>query len=346
MSQKLGIQFPIIQAPMAGGITTPALVAAVSDAGGLGSLGAGYMPADGIQKAIRQIRTLTAKPFSINLFIPTEHHATLDDLKKAGASIERAAAELKVKIALPNKHFVPNFEEQMEVIFQEKVAIFSFTFGCLSHNWIKKLKKNHTVLIGTATTIAEARLLEEQGVDIIVAQGREAGGHRGSFLDAAENSLIGLSNLIPQLVDKIKIPIIASGGIMNGEAIVAALKLGAAGVQMGTAFLCCDESGANASYKKVLLNTNTDKTVLTRAFSGKLARGICNKFITRMEMYQDNILGYPIQNALTSTMRKKAQVTGCVDFMSMWAGQFVELCRQTNASELMRLLKAEVENAL
>ena len=346
LCQKMGIQFPIIQAPMAGGITTPELVAAVSNAGGLGSLAAGYMSPKDIRESIRQIRALTSKPFSVNLFIPTVHHVTLDDMKYARDLIERVCAELKIKIDLVDKPYVPNFEEQIELVAQEDISVFSFTFGMLNKAWIKKLKRSHTVLMGTATTLSEALELEKQGIDMIVAQGSEAGGHRGSFLDAAENSLVELLDLVPQLVDNIKIPIIASGGIMDGRGIVAALKLGATGVQMGTAFLSSDESGADTIYKQAVLNTHDDDTVLTRSFSGKLARGIRNKFITQMEIYQDHILDYPIQHALTSTMRKKAREAGCTEFMSMWAGQFAHFSRRVNANTLMVQLIDEVEKEL
>ncbi|MDP3561415.1 MAG: nitronate monooxygenase [Legionellaceae bacterium] len=346
LSQKIGIQFPIIQAPMAGGITTPQLVAAVSNAGGLGSLAAGYLSPQDIRESILQVRALTSKPFAVNLFIPTTHHVTLDEIINTRDLIELISMELKTKIELVNKPYVPNFEEQMEVLVQENVPVFSFTFGMLNESWIKKFKRNHIVLMGTATTLSEAQALEKQGIDLVVAQGSEAGGHRGSFLDTNENSLIKLFDLVPQLIDKSTIPIIAAGGIMDGRGIATALKIGASGVQMGTAFLSCDESGADPNYKQAISNMQQDNTVLTRSFSGKLARGIRNKFITQMESHQDSILNYPIQNALTSTMRKKAREAGCIDFMSMWAGQFAYLSRRVNARTLMALLIEEVERAL
>lgn len=346
LSQKIGIQFPIIQAPMAGGITTPKLVADVSNAGGLGSLAAGYMSPNDIRKSIRQIRSLTSKPFAINLFIPTTYHVMLDGMRNTCDLIQEIAAELKIEIDLVYEPYVPNFEEQIEVIIQERIPVLSFTFGMLNQTLTNELKRNHTCIIGTATTLSEAFALEKQGIDMIVAQGSEAGGHRGGFLDTAENALFELSELVPQLMSTIKIPIIAAGGIMNGRGIVSALKLGATGVQMGTAFLCCNESGAHTSYKQALLNTHGDNTVLTRAFSGKLARGIRNKFITEMETHQDLILDYPVQHALTSVMRKKAREVNCIDFMSMWAGQCAHLSRGGNASALMSQLINEVENIL
>jgi nitronate monooxygenase len=346
LTQTLGIQFPIIQAPMAGGITTPELVAAVSNAGGLGSLAAGYMSPKDIQQTIRKIRRLTTKPFAINLFIPSMHDVTLDEMRNARDIIESISAELELTIDLVSEPYVPNFEEQMDVVLCEDIPVFSFTFGVLNQTWIQKLKHKNMILMGTATTLAEARKLENQGIDMIVAQGSEAGGHRGSFLDTVENSLVSLSDLVPQLVSHVKIPIVAAGGIMDGRGIVAALKSGASGVQMGTAFLSSDESGAHTCYKQAILNSHDDNTTLTRAFSGKLARAIRNKFITQMEKHQELILDYPIQHALTSAMRKKAQVENCIDFMSMWAGQFAHLSRKANASTFMSQLIDEVEMAL
>ena len=344
-TEKLGIRFPIIQAPMAGGATTPELVAAVSNAGGLGSLGAGYMAPNDIRRTIRKIRELTNAPFSVNLFIPQEHEASQEQIEKACDNIQQCSKELGQKIKPVLAPYAQSFEEQIQVVFEEMVPVFSFTFGILDAIWIERLKSNNTLLIGMATTLAEAQLLEKSDVDMIVAQGSEAGGHRGTFLGRAEDALIGLFSLIPQCVDHIKIPVIAAGGIMDGRGIAAAITLGAAGVQMGTAFLSCHESGINEKYKKILLTQRQDNTTLTRAFSGKLARGIRNKFIECMQTKQSNILDYPIQNALTKSMRQKAKETDSTEFMSMWAGQSAWLCRNMCVMDLMSKLIAEVEEA-
>lgn len=334
---------PIIQAPMAGGVTTPELIAAVSNAGGLGSLGAGYMSGSEIKEKIKEIRHLTNKPFAVNLFISEKHHATKNEIQKACDQIQQSCVELNINIKPIEAPYAPSFEEQINVILEEKVPVFSFTFGVLDSTWINKLKKNHTLLIGTATTLPEAKMLEKSGIDMIVAQGSEAGGHRGTFLGVAEDSLMGLISLVPQLVDTIKIPIIASGGIMDGRGIKAALALGAAAVQMGTAFLSCPESGIHKNYKQALLALKQDNTVLTRAFSGKLARGIQNKFISRMDKNKETILNYPIQNALTRTMRKKAKELDDIEFMSMWAGQAASMCREIPASDLIKKLVDEAD---
>jgi len=343
LTKALGIQFPIIQAPMAGGATTPELIAAVSNAGGLGSLGAGYMSARDVRHAIKKIRTLTDKPFAVNLFIPGEYHSNDEQMQKACDRLEQACAELHLKVEPVKEPYAQSFEEQINVILEEKVPVFSFTFGLLDPTWISTLKAQHTMLMGTATTLKEARELEKSGIDMIVAQGREAGGHRGTFLGVAEEALLALPDLVSQLVDKLNTPIIASGGIMDGSGIADSLKLGATGVQMGTAFLTCPESGIHPKYKQTLLELDHDSTTLTRAFSGKLVRGIQNKFITRMDVDKNEILDYPIQNVLTRSIRNKAKEENNTDYMSMYAGQSARLSRGLPVSELMEKLIDELD---
>ncbi len=342
--KQIGLQFPIIQAPMAGGATTPELVAAVSNAGALGFLGAGYMTAPDIKQAIKDIRQLTDKPFAVNLFIPDAHQASADQMQKACVDVNQCCVELNTTIKPPTKPYSQPFEEQIKVIIEEQVPVFSFTFGVLDAKWIAELKKNHTILIGTATTVAEALALEKIGVDMIALQGSQAGGHRGTFLGEAKDALIELSDLIPQCVNQVNLPVIAAGGIMDGRGINAAMDLGASAVSLGTAFLTCSEANIHPKYKQALLAQQQDNTVLTRAFSGKLARGIRNKFIERMDTNNATILDYPIQNALTSAIRKQAKQQNNIDFMSLWAGQSAALCRNLNAAELVNVLCQEVEN--
>ncbi len=345
-SKLFQISWPIIQAPMAGGISTPELIAAVSNAGGLGSLGAGYMSADEIRSSIKKIKHLTDKPFAVNLFIPEAHDATDDEIEQSRKNVQECCSELNFNIDSVKPPYAPMFDEQMQVILEEEVPVFSFTFGIPSEYWIEIFKRNGIVLVGTATSLEEAKLLEEYGIDAIVAQGSEAGGHRGTFLGEAEDSLHSISTLLPLLVQHVKIPVIAAGGIMDAQGIVASLKQGALGVQMGSAFLCCSESGAHPSYKKLLLEASDDKTTLTRAFSGKLARGVTNNFITRMRGFEDEILDYPIQNKLTGAMRREAARQSKTDFMSLWAGQSAYLCRDCSASGLMQEMVNDVGNIL
>ncbi len=342
VTELLRITLPIIQAPMAGGATTPELVASVSNAGGLGSLGAGYMTPDEIRSIIKKIRQLANKPFAVNLFIPEKHFATDEKIEQARKAVQSSCHELNFNVNSVKPPYAPSFENQMNVILEEKVPVFSFTFGALSKDWIELFKKNGIILIGTATTLEEAELLEKYNIDLIVAQGSEAGGHRGTFIGKAEDALISTASLVSKLVERIKIPIIASGGIMDGKKIAASLTLGASAVQMGTAFLCCNESGIHPLYKNALLNNPGDNTTLTRAFSGKLARGVTNTFITRMKAYENDILDYPIQNTLTHAMRKEASRQNRIDFMSMWAGQAANLCKALPAAQLIQELNNQV----
>ncbi len=342
ITELLKITLPIIQAPMAGGATTPELVAAVSNAGGLGSLGAGYMTADEIKTTIKKIKSLTNKPFSVNLFIPEKYHATDEQIEQARKNVQTSCSELNFHVECIKPPYAPSFEEQMNVIVEEEVPIFSFTFGIPPNNWIEIFKKNAIILMGTATSLAEAKLLEENNIDIIVAQGSEAGGHRGTFLGKAENALTSVSSLVSLLIEHIKIPVIAAGGIMNAKGIIELLILGASAVQMGTAFLCCTESGIHPLYKKLLLSLSKDNTTLTRAFSGKLARGIANEFITKMQSHEKYILDYPIQNTLTRAMRQTAAKQNNTEFMSMWAGQAAYLCKTLPAAQLIEELNREV----
>jgi nitronate monooxygenase len=344
ITQILKISLPIVQAPMAGGITTPALVAAVAEAGGLGSLALGYSTPDDIRKAIREVRTLTDKPFAVNLFVPETHPATPDQLERARRAVADCCKELNFKISPVQPPYAPAFAEQMQVVLDENIPVLSFTFGIPAEQWLKQFKAKNIVLIGTATNLAEAKLLEEKGIDIIAAQGSEAGGHRGTFIGKAKDSLFDITALTKSLIYNIKIPIIAAGGIMNAEGIVTALAAGAAGVQMGTAFLASPESGANPAFKELLANTEFDDTTLTTAFSGKLARGIKNKFIVRMQQHEQDILTYPMQNALTAPMRKAASAQNNTDFMSLWAGQHAYLTSGKPARELVQELNQQMSS--
>ncbi len=343
--QMLGIENPIIQAPMAGVAANAELVAAVSNSGGLGSLGAAYMPPEDIRKTIIQIRELTDKPFAVNLFIPETSPKTsnvsMNEMRETCNFIEKASSELKIKIEPVTPPYSQPFEEQMAVILEEKIPVFSFIFGLLPKKWIDQLKEK-SLLIGTATNVAEAILLEQAGIDMIVAQGSEAGGHHGTFIGKTEDSLIGLMSLIPQMIENIKIPVIAAGGIMTSKSILASLLLGASAVQLGTAFLTCKESKIHPKYKEALLATPADNTVLTKAFSGRLARGIKNKFIEIFSEHPDKILPFPIQNAVTRPMRNEAAKQNCPDFMSLWAGQSAFLCKETSVAELMQELIHEL----
>ncbi|WP_283777436.1 nitronate monooxygenase family protein [Paenibacillus sp. J2TS4] len=337
VSEKLGLRYPIIQAGMAGGSTTPELVAAVSNAGGLGTLGAGYMTAQQIREALLRIRELTDRPFAVNLFIPEPYEVRSEDI----AAMNEVLGTYRQKLGLPADPSPPDrysepFEEQLEVVLAEQVPAFSFTFGLPSGAVIERLQSCGIVTIGTATTVAEAVQLEQAGIELIVGQGSEAGGHRGTFAVPHEQALVGTMALIPQLADRVRVPVIAAGGIMDGRGVAAALALGASGVQMGTAFLTALESGAHPRYKEELMRSTDDSTTLTRAFSGKPARGIRNAFIADMERCEVRIPPYPVQNALTRDIRQAAARAGDAGGLSLWAGQAAALCRTEGAADIIR----------
>jgi nitronate monooxygenase len=344
ITQLLKISLPIVQAPMAGGITTPALVAAVSEAGGLGTLAAGYSSPADIRTAIQQVRALTDKPFAVNLFVPETHPATADQLERARRAVADCCKELSIKISPVQPPYAQSFDEQMQVVLDEKIPVFSFTFGIPAEQWLQQLKELNILSIGTATNLAEAKLLEEKGIDIICAQGSEAGGHRGTFIGKAKDSLFDITSLTKSLIYNSKVPILAAGGIMNAQGVIGALASGAAGVQMGTAFIASPESGANPAFKELLAITEFDDTTLTTAFSGKLARGVKNKFIARMQQHEQDILSYPMQNALTSPMRKAASAQNNTDFMSLWAGQHAFLTSGKPAGELIQELNEQMSS--
>jgi nitronate monooxygenase len=342
--QRLGIEHPILLAPMAGSGGTPELAAAVSNAGGLGAWGGAYVTPEEIAVTIRRMRALTERPFSINLFAggcQTEHSIDPQPmLEIVGAAHAQLALPPPV---LPAPRADP-FAAQLEAVLEERPAAFSFTFGIPSPTQIAALKERGITVTGTATTVAEARLLEQAGVDAIAAQGAEAGAHRGSFAAPFEDSMVPMITLVRDICGSVALPVIASGGIMDGRDVAAALKLGAAAVQLGTAFLPCPESGAPAAYKRALLAAKTDTTVITRAFSGRPARGLTNGFIGMVAGKEGAILPFRQQNDLTRPMRNAAGKQDTPDFISLWAGQGVTRSRTMPAADLVATLLAEARS--
>jgi nitronate monooxygenase len=350
LTEKLGIRYPIIQAPLAGGVDTPRLVAAVSTAGGLGSIGAAYLSPDQIRASIREVRRLCDRPFAVNLFAPgqgVKPTATADELDRVNAVLSSYRAELGLPAASAPAAAPVTFDAQLAIVVEERVPIFSFTSGALPAERVRELKALGIATLGTATTVREGVILAESGVDGIVAQGSEAGGHRASFASPPERALIGTMGLVPRLVDRTGVPIIAAGGIMDGRGVVAALSLGAAAVQMGSAFVTCTESGANEGYKRALLNAgDEDDTTLTRAFSGRTARGRRNRFVNEMDGRPDAILAYPLQSGLTKDIRQTAAARDVPDLMPLWCGQGPARRATQSAGELIAELVSEAEQIL
>ena len=343
---KLRIEHPIILAPMGGGPSTPELVAAVSNSGGLGSLGAAYLAPDQITEAIRKIKSLTSKPFNVNLFAggwDNKTHPNPQPMLDMLAEIHQA-----LNLPAPTLPTLPPdpFPGQLEAVLAAGAPIFSFTFGIPSRDVMATLKARDIITIGTATTVAEARLLADAGVDAIFAQGAEAGAHRGTFAGPFEASLVPTFTLVPGIRSAVSLPVIASGGIMDGREISQALRLGASAAALGTAFLACPESGASAAYKQAVLaaKEGKDTTVITRAFSGRPARGLPNAFINKMTGSENSILPYPLQNILTRAMRTAAAARGEADFLSLWAGTGVARTRALPAADLVRQFLAEMDH--
>lgn len=348
LMQRLDLAHPIIQAPLAGGGDTPALVAAVSSAGALGTVGAAYLTPPQISETAAAVRARTTRPFGINLFAPQSAPEAPQDTGPALRRLASYYAELGLPPpAVPTATGIP-FDDQFRAALASGASVFSFTFGILPADAMAAIKSRGMLLLGTATTVAEALALERAGVDAVVAQGSEAGGHRGTFAGAFDAGMVGTMALVPQVVDAVGVPVIASGGIMDGRGIAAALALGASAVQMGTAFLTCDEAGVPDVYRNAILNAAEDATRLTRAFSGRPARGIVNRFMAEVDPGDgtEAILPFPLQNALTRLLRSAAAKQGRAEFLSLWAGQGVRMARRQAAGELVARLARETEAAI
>ena len=345
VTRSLNLTHPIFQAPLAGGGDTPELVAAVCNAGALGFIGAAYLSPEQIATTAAAVRARTSRPFGINLFAPLPPSETQAKPEAMLTRLSPYFAELGLPAPSMPGTAPSMFGRQLAAALESGASVFSFTFGELPADAVGAIKARGMFLIGTATTVDEALLLEKSGVDAIVAQGSEAGGHRGTFHGDFASAMIGLIALVPQMVDVVRIPVIASGGIMDGRGIVAALALGASAVQMGTAFLTCHEAGIPEAYKQAILAAHENQTRITRAFSGRPARGIVNRFMTEMESEDRNdaIPPFPIQNLLTRPLRTEAARQGRSEFLSLWSGQGVRLAHRQSAAELIARLAKEID---
>jgi nitronate monooxygenase len=339
----LQLRHPIVLAPLGGGPSTPELVAAVSSAGGFGFLGAPYLTPDQIRDAAHRIRAITDRPFGLNLFAG----AWSREVPAHPSALALVAeAHARLGLAPPQEPDVPvdPFPAQLEAVLEVRPAAFSFTFGIPPAAALRELAARGIATFGTATCVREARLLADAGVDGILAQGAEAGGHRGTFAASRDEGLVPTLELVAGIRREVPLPVVATGGIMDGADIRAALGAGAAAAQLGTAFLACPESGASAAYKRALLAAGADRTVLTRAFSGRWARGLANDFTRLTEAHPEAILPYPAQNQLTRAMRQAAARRGEPELLSLWAGQGVGRIRAMPAAELVRTIVDELRS--
>ncbi|MFH5187240.1 NAD(P)H-dependent flavin oxidoreductase [Paenibacillus sp. TAB 01] len=338
-----GIRYPLFLAGMAGGPSTPELVAAVSEAGGLGTLGAAYMEPDAIGAAIDEIRRRTDAPFAVNLFALR----AVDDNARI-REVQPVLNTMRDALGLPQAGPEPAatrdlLDAQLAVLLEKKVPVISTAFGLLDEPALREAKAASIRVVAMATTVREAVLAEQAGCDAVVAQGTEAGGHRGTF-DVRRHPMganIGTFALVPQIADSVKLPVLAAGGIMDGRGLVAALALGAQGVQLGTRFLTAAESGAHPAYRQQLLDSTEESTVLTKAFSGRPARGIANGFIRQWDASGIEPLPFPTQNTLTRDVRNEAAKQNNPDYMSLWAGQGT---RQLTSGQTAGDIVAEIMN--
>ncbi|GAB2559600.1 NAD(P)H-dependent flavin oxidoreductase [Rhodanobacter koreensis] len=342
-ANRLGIEHPLIQAPMSGS-TPPVLVAAVSNAGGLGSLGAGYLEPQAILDQAAQIRALGDRPYAIGLFVlPDEFEADMAAVAKAREQLDALMAQegLGVRTSLPAR-WAPRFSDQFAALCEARPAVASFAFGVISPAQLRELRQRDIYVIGTATTVTEARAWVEAGADAVCVQGAEAGGHRGTFLHRAEDAMIGLFALLPLTVRALagNIPVIAAGGIMDGSGMLAAEVLGASASQLGTAFLTCPECSAAEAWKHDLLQAQDHQVATITGFSGRAARGLRNRFVEAMPEAAQG-LPYPVLNALTAPLRRAAAAAGRGDLLSEWCGQAASLARPQPAAELVARLTHE-----
>ncbi|MFE0509483.1 nitronate monooxygenase [Streptomyces sp. NPDC058964] len=337
--------YPIVQAPMAGGASVPQLAAAVSEAGGLGFLAAGYKTADGMYQEIKQLRSLTGRPFGVNVFMPQPVYAESGTVDLFANQLAGEAAWYETELGDPDSGRDDGYEPKLTVLLDNPVPVVSFHFGVPTRDVLDSFRRAGTLTLVTATTAEEALAVQRAGADAVIAQGVEAGGHQGTHRDVPENdgSGIGLLSLVAQIRETVDIPVVAAGGIMRGSQIAAVLAAGASAAQLGTAFLATPESGASALHKQALTNPLFPRTELTRAFSGRPARGLVNRFLREHGRYAP--AAYPEVHHLTVPLRKAAAKAGDAQGMALWAGQGHRMARELPAGQLVAVLADELAEA-
>ena len=345
--ELVGIEYPIIQAPMAS-TSTPPLAVAVSEAGGLGSLGHAYTQPDAMRTEVAAVRARTARPFNLNLFAapqPVEPPIP-QQVEAIGAMrlvLEQHNVPVPPRIPPP---YAPDLERQLEAVCDLRPPVFTIHLGEIPPAMLARIRGLGIRLGSAATSVQEARYFEGLGADFIIAQGGEAGGHRGTFLGPWEHAMTGTLALVRQVVRAVRVPVVAAGGIMDGASIAAVLALGAQAAQLGTAFVVCPESAAPEAHRKAIVAMDGDETTITRAFSGKPARGVRNRFTESAEREAWPLLPFPAQNKLTAPLRQASAKAGSADFYSAWSGQAGSLARAVPATDLMRRLVDETREAI
>ncbi|MBA4016297.1 MAG: nitronate monooxygenase [Pirellula sp.] len=343
---KLGIELPIIQAPMAG-VSTPEMAAAVSNAGALGSIGIGSVDAEAARQMIVAIRAKTDRPFQVNVFC---HRPAMADAAREAAWLHRLEPEFARYGAKPPARLTEIYrsfltdDAKLAMLLAERPAVVSFHFGLPDRERIDALRAAGIVLLATATSLAEGRAIAAAGIDGVVAQGYEAGGHRGVFDPAKPDDRLGTMALTRLLVQKLDLPVVAAGGIMDGAGIAAALALEAVAAQLGTAFIGCPESSADAGYRAALHDPAAQQTVMTAALSGRPARCLANRFTALGDRIEPGVIpDYPIAYDAAKTLHAAAKSAGEFGYGAQWAGQGAPLARALPAAELVAQLRSELK---
>lgn len=344
-SKILGIDYPILQGPFGGNLSSVELVSTVSNAGALGGYGAYTLSPQEIITVDQQIKAATAKPYNINLWVSdtdaVNGTVSNEQFKKAQHAFKPYFDELGIPLPEKIESFKSRFENQVEVILHQKPKVFSFVFGIPAADILEQCRKLGIVTVGAATTLDEALALESAGVDMIIASGFEAGGHRPSFLASAESSTTGTFVLLQLIKEKVKTPVIAAGGIANGKGVAAALTLGADAAQIGTAFLACDESNATDVHRGMLFSDAAKHTTLSRAFTGRLARGITSRISKDLMHEEKSFLPFPLQSHFMAPLRAEAIKQKKWDMILFWGGQIGPVLKHRKAGELIRSIVEE-----
>ncbi len=342
--ELLGITHPIIQAPMSG-FTPPALAAAVSNAGGLGSIGCAGLPPAIVRKQVATLRQATNRPFNLNFFVHSRPRNDTQATRRVRARLTTYFDEFGLgPVPEPQEPFPSFDEERLALVLEHRPRVVSFHFGLPEASAVRQIKQAGCIIMSSATTVAEARSLEADGAEVVIAQGFEAGGHRGTFSGAPGAGMVGTMALVPQIVDAVRVPVVAAGGIADGRGLAAAFALGASGSQIGTAFLGCPEATVSSLYRAQLRIASDDGTELTRAFTGRPARALRNRFVT--EMADTEPLEFPLQGSLVGPLWQLPSEEARAAFMPVWAGQAASLMCDLPADRLVEKLVAEAQSII
>jgi nitronate monooxygenase len=341
-----GVSLPVIQAPMAG-VQGSALAVAVANAGGLGSLPCAMLAPDAMRKELAAIAAQTSKPYNVNFFCHVPPTPSAEREAAWRAALAPYYAELGIDPATvpagPGR--LPFSREAADVLAEFRPPVVSFHFGLPAAELLARVRSWGARVLSSATTVAEARWLEAQGVDAIIAQGLEAGGHRGLFLSDDTTTQVGTFALVPQIARAVRVPVIAAGGIADARGVAAAMALGAAGVQVGTAYLLCPEATTSALHRAALKSDAARVTALTNLFTGRPARGIVNRLMRELGPMSPSAPAFPLATAAIAPLRARAESLGSGDFSPLWAGQNTAGCKEIPAGQLTRELASEVLRA-